>query len=185
MSHKAGQIQSPAGILARISTIPYLKWNLSQVSTRADLIGFRMLSGVPVRSHPFQSGWVHSPGGITIRPLDKKSSPKIAEVKDGLMCRFPPVVYELKRSLTYPKVRFLVIKNQFETQSLTLELPVSATTQGDFMSPLRTVQSVKVVLENQLTSADSWWSFRAADSGDCRTTSWTQFCGEAENCQTY
>jgi hypothetical protein len=54
-----GQSQSPAGIFARISTVPYMKVNALTVLRRADLSGLRMLVGLPERSHPKNDGLVH------------------------------------------------------------------------------------------------------------------------------
>lgn len=47
-----GQSQSPVGILARVSTRPYLKENEFTVLRRALFTGLRILVAVPVRSHP-------------------------------------------------------------------------------------------------------------------------------------
>lgn len=59
-----GQIQSPAPILARTSTLPY--WKLKDFAVRilALLIGFNICSADPVRTQPFQAELVHLKSSI-------------------------------------------------------------------------------------------------------------------------
>lgn len=98
---RAGQIQSPAGILARISSVPNLNRNESHVSSRTDLVGLMILVGVPCLSHPYHWLSVHSFGGITTRPLVKNASPWRSEVKVGRILQIPLFIKELLRSLSY------------------------------------------------------------------------------------
>lgn len=56
-----GHIQSPVGNFATTSSRPYLNENDPSVRTRALRIGLMILSGVPVRLHPFHMSFVHLP----------------------------------------------------------------------------------------------------------------------------
>ena len=47
-----GHIQSPVGILASTSSLPYLKENELTVRILADWIGLTMFDGLPTRSQP-------------------------------------------------------------------------------------------------------------------------------------
>jgi hypothetical protein len=54
-----GHSQSPAGSFALTSTLPYVKLKDSTVRIRAELMGFRRLVSLPVRSQPQSCGFVH------------------------------------------------------------------------------------------------------------------------------
>lgn len=59
MKNQPGRSQSPAGIFALISTLPYLKANESIVRNFALLTGFIISGMEPVRSQPKNAGFVH------------------------------------------------------------------------------------------------------------------------------
>lgn len=135
-----GKSQSPDGIFAFISTLPYLNANELLVRTRALLIGFRMFPWLPVRLQPDFDASVHLRSKVekflgmrenensftycslsgpckSNEPVWRKNSPKSSAVNVGRRFKFPSSTNELLLLLLYHwnSHSYITTKNSFTT----------------------------------------------------------------------